>query len=90
MSPVGLAAYAAALLLALAWGWSNLEDARVAQAEVRALEQEVELSADGPGDRACPRRSRAPRARGWRPTAGLAHPASRHPVGRVRVSRWFG
>lgn len=45
VSPVGLAAYAAALLLALAWGWSNHEDARVAQAEVRALEQEVELSA---------------------------------------------
>ncbi len=41
VSPVGLVAYAAALLLAVAWGWSNLSDAEVARAEAQALEREL-------------------------------------------------
>lgn len=41
VSPVGVAAYAAALLLAFAWGWLNLSEAQTAQAEVRALEAEL-------------------------------------------------
>ena len=41
VSPVGLVAYAAALLLSLAWGWSNLTEAETARAEAHALEREL-------------------------------------------------
>lgn len=40
VTPVGLTAYAAALLLALAWGWSNHRDAERATAEADALRAE--------------------------------------------------
>ncbi len=40
VTPLGLIGYAAALLLALAWGWSNHLDAQQATAEANALRAE--------------------------------------------------
>jgi len=42
ISPVGMAAYATALLLALAWGWMKHLDASVSAARAVALESELE------------------------------------------------
>lgn len=41
VTPVGLVAYAAALLLALAWGFSNQVDAQHAEARAMALQEEL-------------------------------------------------